>query len=359
MIKHVLLCSALLAIGACKKSEEPKPADKPAVTTEAPKAVESPKKAAEPAAPDPKLVERGQYIANAAGCLTCHTGMGPKGPDMANPGAGGLEMPDPAGTWRTPNITSDKASGIGSWTDAQIAAAIREGVRPDGAQLYAIMPYMNFNRMTDADVTALVAFLRSIKPVEKVVAPNGKDLKFPKLAMQKPANAPDVTGDPVKHGEYMSSIMLCNHCHWTPDAHMAPIADKMFAGGLDMTIPAFGTGKVYARNITSDQETGIGKWTEDQIFTTIKTMVKPDGKMISPPMMLLQRGWSQLDDKDLKAVAAYVHQLPAVKNKVPDSTFQMKMMGGPPPAAGSGAPDAAPPAPAPADKKPAGPTKKG
>jgi len=201
------------------------------------------------------------------------------------------------------------------------------------------MPYTNYNRMTDDDAKAVVAFLRSLKPVERVVAPNSKDLKIPKIPMPKPANAPDEAGDKVKHGEYMATLMLCNHCHWTPDAKMMPQPDKMFSGGMDMTIPMFGSGKLYARNITSDKDTGIGKWTEDQIFQTIKTMVKPDGKMINPPMLLLQGGWSQLQDDDLKAVAAFVHQIPAVKNKVPDSTFKFQPPG-PPPPAGSGAPPA-------------------
>ncbi len=123
-----LLLGALLA--ACnKKKDEPAPAPTP--TPEAPKAVEKPK-APEAPAPDPKLVERGAYLSKASGCVVCHTAIGPNGPDTEHAFAGGLEMPDPMGTWRTPNITQDKGSGIGSWTDDQILSAIREGVRPDG-----------------------------------------------------------------------------------------------------------------------------------------------------------------------------------------------------------------------------------
>ena len=110
---------------------------------------------------------------------------------------------------------------------------------------------------------------------------------------------------------------------------MAPAGpDKMFSGGLPFEIPMLGTGKLWARNITSDPETGIGKWTEDQILTTIMTMVKPDGTMIDGPMQFMQGPWSQLSDDDLHAVAAYIKSLPPVKNKVPDSTF--KPNAGPP-----------------------------
>jgi len=305
----------LLSFAACSSKEhEPAPA---------PKLVETGH--AHPA-PDPaRLVERGAYIAKAGGCLVCHSGS--NGPDPAQPGVGGLEMPDVAGTWRTPNITQDKKTGIGSWTDDQIARAIRQGVRPDGSQLYAIMPYPDFNRLTDDDTKALVAFLRTLKPIEHAVEPN-KDLQFPKLAMPTPANAPDVASDPVKHGEYMATVMLCDHCHWTPDDKMQPQRDKMFAGGLAFTLPMFGAGTLYAANITPDPETGIGTWTEDQIVTALKTMTRPNGKLINPPMMLLQDGWSHLDDADLHAVAAYLRQLPPVKHKVADSTFKLGAKGG-------------------------------
>jgi cytochrome c553 len=191
------------------------------------------------------------------------------------------------------------------------------------------MPFMNYAIMSDDDTKALVAFLRTIKPINKVVAPN-KDLKMPKgpppnLEQLKAARTSgDATSDePLKHGSYLASIMLCNHCHWTPGKDFMPAGpDKMFSGGLPIEIPMLGKGTIFTRNITSDPETGIGKWTEDQIFTAIKTMTKPDGKMIQGPMLFLQGTWSQLDDKDLHAVAAFIKKLPPVKNKVPPSTFK-------------------------------------
>ena len=239
------------------------------------------------------------------------------------------------GTWRTPNITPDKGTGIGSWTDEQIIASVRTGVRPDGKKLYPIMPYMNYNAMTDDDAKALVAFLRTLKPVERTVAPN-KDLKMKPIDAPKPSNGPDDTTDPVKHGQYLASIMLCSHCHWTPKKDFSGLVDinHMYSGGLVFEIPMLGTGKLFA-NITSDPDTGIGKYTQDQLATTIKTMVRPDGRPIFGPMQFLQGGWSQLDDNDIKAVAAYIKSLPPVKNKVPASTFKPS---GPPPGGAGGPP---------------------
>jgi cytochrome c553 len=287
--------------------------------------------------PEAKLVERGAYVAKASGCLVCHTAIGPTGPDFANVGGGGLEMPDPIGTWRTPNITPDKGTGIGNWTDEQIIAAVRTGVRPDGKTLYPIMPYMNYNAMTDDDAKALVAFLHTLKPVERTVAPN-KDLKMKPIDAPPPSNGPDDASDPVKHGQYLATLMLCNHCHWTPKKDYSGPVDMnhLFSGGFVFELPMLGSGKLYAANLTSDPDTGLGKWTEEQIATTIQTMVRPDGRPIFGPMQFLQGGWSQLEDSDIKAVAAFIKTLPPVKNKVPASTFKPN---GPPPGA-PGAPSA-------------------
>ena len=325
MRRFLFLLSLATACG--KKTDEPPPA---------PKTVD-------PAKPDPSStvradkpdLERGKYLADLTGCATCHTAVGPRGPDMEHAFAGGFEVPEKFGTWRSPNITPDPKTGIGKWSDAEIARAIREGVRPDGRQLYPIMPYLLYNRMTDADVNALVAFLRSLPPVERVIEPN--KLQLPQIPAPKAANLPDPSDDPVKHGAYLTSLMICSHCHATPDEHGAPTPGKEFAGGLEFRIPFLGTGSLYAPNLTADADTGIGKWTPEQIGQVIKTMTRPDGRMIRGPMLFLQTGWYRITDGDLAAVSAYIHQLPAVANKVPESTFKPNPPGPPgPPADGAG-----------------------
>ncbi len=322
-MKPSMVVGVVLALAACSKQDDKGAVSKDPPVAPASKVVEkvTPKQP-EVAAVDPKVVARGAYIAKAAACGVCHTALGPTGPDLANAFAGGFEMNDVIGTWRSPNITPNKSSGIGGWTDAQIAAAVREGVRPDGSQLYPIMPYLLYNRMTDDDTKALVAFLRSLKPIEKVVAPT-KDLKMPKIPAPKPANQPDVASDPVKHGEYLATLMLCGHCHGADPTKGPPDPTKQFAGGFPFPMPPMlGTGTVFSANLTSDPETGLGKWTTEQIARTITTMMRPNGKPIAGPMMFLQGGWSQLDPADIDAVAAFIHQLPPVKNQVPPSTFK-------------------------------------
>lgn len=284
---------------------------------------------AEPPKADAKLVQRGEYLTKVLGCPYCHMPMGPQGPDFTRPFAGGLEVPEKFGTWRAPNITPHKGTGIGEWTDEQIIAAIREGKRPDGRQLYPIMPYLNYNRMTDADAKAIVAYLRTVPAVENVVEPT-KELMLPKVPAPPPANAPDPVDDPVKHGEYLVTLMHCNMCHATPDAKGMPdFMNKPFSGGMAMELPFLGEGVLYAANITSDAETGIGKWSEADIAKSIKTLTRPDGSTIQGPMQFYLSGWSVMEENDLKAIAAYVKQIPAMKNKVPKSTFKPKHMGPP------------------------------
>jgi len=335
------MCVVVLALAGCKKKKVVS-ADDPATGSaamatgsgSAQMATGSGSAVAETPKPDPKLVERGAYLAGMLGCPFCHMPMGPKGPDITRPFAGGMEVPEKFGTWRAPNITQHKGSGIGNWTDEQIIAAVREGVRPDGTGLYPIMPYLNYNRMTDADAKALVAFLRTVAPIDNVVEPI-KELKMPKMSAPKPANLADDVNDPVKHGEYLVTMMHCNICH-TPMTTRGPDMAKEYAGGMEFEIPMMGTGTLYGRNITSDMDTGIGKWTEPDIAKAIKTMTRPDGTIIQGPMQFYLAGWSKMEDKDLTAIAAFVKQIKPIKNKIPASTFKPAMQMGPPPGAGSG-----------------------
>ena len=336
MTKRVLVYALLagLAIAGCKKKKQADPTPTPtpgtgtAVATPGSGTAEPPK-----AGPDPKLLARGEYLSKMLGCPYCHMPMTPQGPDFTRPFAGGLEVPEKFGTWRAPNITPHKGSGIGTWTEEQIIVAIREGKRPDGSKLYPIMPYPNYHRMTNDDAKALATYLMSLPPIDNAVAPT-KDLKLPQPDLPPPANAPDPVDDPVKHGEYLVTLMHCNMCHATPDKnHVPDFVNKPFSGGMPMELPMMGTGTLWAPNITSDKETGIGNWTEEQIATSIKTLTRPDGTIIQGPMQFYLAGWSVMEERDLKAIAAYIKQIPPVKNKVPKSSFKLTITM---PGAGSG-----------------------
>ena len=324
MAKQVLVYALLagLAVAGCKKKKQADATPEPGSATAAVAATPGAGSAEAPK-PDAQLLARGEYLSKMLGCPFCHMPMTPQGPDFTRPFAGGLEVPEKFGTWRAPNITPHKGSGIGTWTEEQIIVAIREGKRPDGSKLYPIMPYPNYHRMTDADAKALATYLMSLPPIDNVVAPN-KDLKLPQLDLPPPANAPDPVDDPIKHGEYLVTLMHCNNCHATPDKNGIPdVMNKPFSGGMAMELPMMGTGTLWGANITSDPETGIGKWTEEQVAASIKTLTRPDGTIIQGPMQFYLAGWSVMEDKDLAAIAAYVKQIPPVKNKVAKSDFKL------------------------------------
>ena len=124
------------------------------------------------AAAEPRAMTRGQYLVELGGCGHCHTPGHFRGKEDASRELGGsdvgFEVPG-AGTFVGPNLTPDRQTGLGNWTDKQIAIAIRNGVRPDGRVLSPVMPWPNFNHMSDADVQAIVTYLRTLKPVRNKV----------------------------------------------------------------------------------------------------------------------------------------------------------------------------------------------
>jgi mono/diheme cytochrome c family protein len=264
------------------------------------------------------------------GCQNCHTRFGPNGPDVEMAWAGGLEVPEAFGTWRSTNITQDEATGIGTWTDAQILAAIREGKRPVGEPLFPIMPYPLFNAMSDADGKALVAFLRTI-PAKRNKVERATDLKMPKIPVPPPTGAEPKKDDPVAYGGYLASLMHCVVCH-TPSGPEGLDMARAFAGGAEFELPMFGEGALYSSNLTP-HETGIKGYTDAQLVEAIRGMMKKDGTPIRGPMALYQTGWYRLEDADVTAVVAFLRSLPPIENRVPASTFVPKAPPATPPAA--------------------------
>lgn len=329
MHKYWITIFAVLATTAACSEEKQNPPKQEAKPKE-PAAQKAEVKPTEPPKPvvDEKVLERGRYLTEVVlACYLCHTkfDFATVRYDDSMKYAGGFEFTEKFGTWRSPNITQDEETGIGKWTDQQIIDLIREGRRPDGSMIYPIMPYPYYSRLTDGDAKAVVAYLRTIKPIKNAVKASD-ELKLPKPPV-KAENKP-VGDTPQAKGEYLATLMHCHMCH-TPMGPQGPVMEKSFAGGFEFEFPPqFGTGKVYSPNITSDPETGIGKWTEEQILASFTQFKQPDGRPIGPPMAMYAPVWSQLAPDDAQAIAAFIKSLPAVKHKVPKSTFKPA---GPPP----------------------------
>jgi mono/diheme cytochrome c family protein len=274
------------------------------------------------------VVARGAYLVNGpAACGNCHTR---KNPDLSPRNdmflAGGERFDTPVFTAYSRNLTPDKDSGIGTWTDAQIIRAMREGVTKEGEVLGPPMPVPTYHNMSDDDAGAIVAYLRTINPVHNEV-PESK-YKIP-LQPQVPAKGEPAPprSDKVAYGGYLvNAIAHCFECHSTPDEHGEPdVAGHMGAGGFPLPIwPEAGTkpgSVIFSLNITPDQETGIGTWSDDQIKRAITEGIDKDGKQLFPLMPFVS--FKKMTAEDLDAIVAYLRTIKPIKNKIePNPTLQ-------------------------------------
>ena len=279
--------------------------------------------AAEMTAPTtPEAVERGRYLAEAmTGCFACHSPVDESRPgDFPQAGleyAGRVFSPDAGfpGKIVGPNITPDPETGIGRWTDGEVVRAIREGVSRDGRPLFPLMNYPAYRDFSNDDALAIVAYLRSRKPVRR---DNGRtELDFPVGMMirtvPRPLDGPPpgVPAAGIERGRAMIKIMLCGECHTPSDNRGNPIAGKELAGGNAFKGP---WGVVYAANITSHPSTGIGAYSNDDLKRVLREGRNRAGRL------LWVMPWSvtkNLNDADLDALIAALREVPASPNLVP------------------------------------------
>ena len=255
------------------------------------------------------LVKRGDYLVN--GLLTCGNCHTPKGPPAAIAGkdfSGGLSWDEPPFKVTAPNITPDKETGIGNYTDEQLKTVLRKGTKANGVPVAMIMPSGFYEIMTDRDLNAVVAYLRTLKPVANKVPdpiykmaqghpiPPGGDKKFTEADMS----------DKIKKGFYLATIAHCMECHTPLGPRGRDFAGKLGAGGFEFPGP---WGVSVSRNITSSKEKGIGEWTDADIKVAITQGVDRHGNKLKPPMGF--QYYSTMTADDLDAVVAYLRTVPA------------------------------------------------
>ena len=254
---------------------------------------------------------RGKYLVESiGGCGNYHTARG--GPMKGVPLAGGNAFGGPKAPFHSyaTNITPDRETGIGAWTDDQIVRAIREGRRPDGSIIGPPMAIEFFSRFSDNDVKAMVAYLRMVKPVKNKTPKAVFKMKLrPGHAVD---NVPDVSrSDKVAYGQYLVRIGHCMECHTTMDKGRLLMKTHYGAGGRTFRGP---WGESVAANITQDRETGIGAWTDAQIKHAIAKGKRHDGSGLRPPMCY--RCYDRMTDADLDAVVAYLRTVKPIRNAV-------------------------------------------
>jgi mono/diheme cytochrome c family protein len=257
-------------------------------------------------------LERGDYLVNSIlACGNCHTPMGPEGPVAGKTLAGGTPFEAPPFSVFSSNITPDRGTGVGEWSDAELETAIVEGERPDGVPLAPIMPYAFYHVMLPSDLDALVAYLRSVPAVENEVTPpvyRQIIRAAPPPGFEKPPTKAELA-TPEGRGKYLVGIGHCMECHTTRGPHGEPdFAGGFGAGGMEIPGP---WGVSVAANITSSKAKGLGDWTDAEIKRAITEGISRDGRKLKPPMAY--GFYARMKAEDLDAIVAYLRTVPAVE----------------------------------------------
>lgn len=279
-----------------------------------------------------EAVQRGRYLVHhVAACVGCHSKIQDTVPGeppvegMLGAGRDFGEIPNYPVRIRGRNLTPDKETGLGGWTDGEIARAIREGVSKDGSALFPQMPYLTYREtLSDGDVLDIIAYLRTLKPVRN--DPGRTTVSFPismfiRAAPQpleaSPPPAPSPS-DKMARGKWLLKTTSCNDCHDSVNERMEKIPGKALAGGMRFPLPN-DKGYAIASNITSDKATGIGAYSDEDLRRVFEEGKGKDGRNLYVMPWSYYKGLTR-EDKD--ALFAALREVPAVANVVPPSAVK-------------------------------------
>jgi mono/diheme cytochrome c family protein len=274
----------------------------------------------------PEKLARGRYLAESvAVCFHCHSqadktlfGMPPK---PGTVGGGGMCMgpeDDIPGTMCASNLTSDPETGLGQWTDGELIRAIREGVSRDGRPLMAAMPYGFYREMSDEDVEAIVAYLRTLPAIRSSLPATRFDFPFNLLVrfmpqpLEQPVTAP-ARSDTVAYGRYLLTLGRCAECH-TPTR--GPLAGQQLAGGREVWLDK--DVAVRSANLTP-HATGIGGLSREGFIGLFQRHVRPEARREVPWRLNSAMAWMSyggMTEEDVGAIYDYLKTLPPVDNAV-------------------------------------------
>lgn len=268
----------------------------------------------------PQRLARGKYIFNsAAACVGCHSEHDPSGQEhtvLSNMQGSGEVMPfdDLPGRVVAPNLTPDPETGVGTCTDDQLARAIREGVGHDGRALFPMMPYQNYQQMSDEDLASVIVYIRSLPPVHhelpktEIIFPVKYLMRSAPEPITAPVSAPDPS-DRLAWGAYVVKMASCSDCHTPMDEHGQPIPGMEFSGGQVFKGPWV---LIASANITPDAS-GIGYYDEALFVQVMRTGYVKARRL---NWLMPDKEYKDMTDDDLKAAFAYLRTLKPIKHRV-------------------------------------------
>lgn len=283
----------------------------------------------------PAMIQRGAYLANhVTVCIDCHSTRdwtkfaGPIIPGTL--GKGGERFDHSLGfpgTFFARNITP---ANLKDWTDGEIYRAITTGVTKDGEALFPVMPYHYYGMMDSSDVKAIIAYIRTLPPIQNITPTREIDFPMnfiintiPKKSHPKTRPSPS---DTLAYGHYLVNIAGCQECHTRQEK--GKVVGQPFAGGWEFNMPDGSI--VRSANLTSDKETGLGNWSADAFISFFKNRENKGlhGPALTPGEMQTPMPWvmyAGMDSTDLYAIYTYIHSLKPVKNKVDLFTPSVKV----------------------------------
>ena len=278
----------------------------------------------------PEAVARGQYLADhVAMCLDCHSERdfsrfaGPIKPGTFGKGGERFDGPTAGipGVIYAPNITP---AAIGRWSDGELVHAVTTGVSRDGRALFPLMPYPNYGQLAEDDVRAMLAYVRTLQPIENQVPERSLDPPLNLIVRTIPRAAAFTTrpapSDRVSYGRYMVTMASCAECHTPRDDQGQPLPGMDFAGGNQFAHPELGY-RVRTANITPDADTGIGQWTEEQFVAKFKAFEAPDDRVLTDEeqrqnTVMPWKPYAGMTREDLGAIYAYLRSVKPVIHRV-------------------------------------------
>ena len=276
----------------------------------------------------PEKIARGEYLSkHVSGCVECHAQR--DWTKYAAPaiestrGAGGDSFGDPEGAVRVLVSKNITPAGIGSWSDGELIRAFTVGVTKDGEPLFPIMPYYKYARLSRDDVESIVAYIRTLKPIEYTPPERELGMPLPLIVrtMPQPAQLRSIPpmSDRVAYGEYMTNAAACADCHTPMDDQGTPLPGRDFAGGFEFKLP--GGGIVRSANLTPDADTGIGAWSEQQFIDKFKAFEGAPHRTLTPAerrenTVMPWIAYSGMKREDLGAIYTYLRTLKPVVSRV-------------------------------------------